>query len=762
MRKNVLFLLGLVIIFVLNVFIFTQKNHKEKNSIDVKSINQSFESVKSKLQSHKDYDSIVYYVRQIEHLQTNAKSCISESESHLKDISDLLRITQLDHVSQLQRADNLYLSEKQLYYAKQLSECRLFVYRSQEVISEYKNTIQKLSATQILKRSTPMWALSQSHWLDVVQHIDFEKMILISGLTLLTSTQWVIGYLVLIFALLMAVYIRSALKGILLKMENSHILWRSFLNVSSRFIVPCTLFGFYSVFLSQIYENRMPTPSLELLSHALLIYLFAIAISKYLFFPSRYFSGLFLLPIEVGRQFYRRIEVLFTFFLVGYIVSVVFREQAFPASFIDTVRTLYITLVGVTVMWAFYLWHRSPLVGRLQHGTTVFLSTLFTMVLSGLVIMEWFGYHRLAVFAFKGLFLTMIYTTTIAAVWRLIEVIYQWVDNKQYALARKVHQLFGVKFNKKLHEFTIIKMAVHLTVLSIYVIAILKSWDIAESFVGGLIDGLLHGFKFLGFTIIPLRLILALIAFAVILLMGRFLATSIAQKQHLKGEEDTQIAISTITIYISFSIALIFALLVTGIDFTGLAIIAGALSVGVGLGLQTIVNNFVSGLILLIEKPIKPGDRIVIGKTEGFERKIRIRSTQIATLSKEDVIVPNADLITQQVTNCMFRDRNSRVSCAVCVAYGSDVDLVKKLLLEVAEKNDDVVHEAPNEPVVLFSSFGNNGLHFDLWCVIHDVNKKYRVVSELNFAIDAEFRKHNVVMAYPQTDIHIKDYTVVK
>lgn len=762
MRKNVLFLMGLVIIFVLNVFIFTQKNHKEKYNVDVKSINQSFETIQGKLKSRQDYDSIVYYVRQLDQLQANAKSCVNESESHLKAISELLRTTQLDHVSQLQRADNQYLQEKQIYYAKQLSECRLFVYRSQEVISEYKDTIQQLSATQILKRSTPMWALNQGRWLDVMKHIDFEKMMSISGLTVLSNIQWVVGYLVLIFALLMAVYVRSALKGILLKMENSHILWRSFLNVSSRFIVPCTLFGFYSVFLSQIYENRMPTPSLELLSHAILIYLFAIAISKYLFFPSRYFSGLFLLPIDLGRQLYRRIEVLFTLFLLGYSVAVVLREQVFPVSFIDTVRTLYITLIGVTVVWAFWLWRRSPFVGRLQHGTTLFFSTLFTMVLSGLVMMEWFGYHRLAVFAFKGLFLTMIYTTIIAAVWRLIEVIYQWVDNKQYALARKVHQLFGVKFNKKLHEFTIIKFALHLTVLSLYVIAILKSWDIAENFVGGLIDGLLSGFKFLGFTIIPSRLVLSLISFSVILLTGRFLAASIAKKQHLKGEEDTQIAISTITIYISFSVALLFALVVTGVDFTGLAIIAGALSVGVGLGLQTIVNNFVSGLILLIEKPIKPGDRIVIGKTEGFVRKIRIRSTQIATLAKEDVIVPNADLITQQVTNYMFRDRNSRVTCSVCVAYGSDVDLVKKLLFEVAEKNDDVVHEMPNEPVVLFSSFGDNGLHFNLWCVIHDVNKKYRVVSELNFAIDAEFRRHHVVMAFPQTDIHIKDYTVVK
>lgn len=756
MRKNILFLMGLVIILVLNIFLFTQKNHAEKYRVDIQSIDQSFASIQKKLETHQDYDSLVFYVKRLDVLQGDAKTCVEDSEAHLKTIHDLLKANQLEHVISLPQADNQYLREKQQYYAKQLSECRLFVYRSTEVIADYKDTIQKLSATQILKRSTPIWAIPQNQWINAFQQIDFAKMLSISGLPLLTHTQWVIGYGILIFALLMAVYVRSTLKSILLKMETSHVLWRSFLNVASRFIVPCTLFGFYSVFLSQIFENRLPIPSLALLSHAILIYLFAMAISKYLFFPSHYFSGLFLLPMDLGKRLYQRMMFLFTVFLMGYAVAIVFREQQLPAEFIETIRTLFITVIAALVVWTYWLRHRTPITQPIQNATALFFSTLFTMILAALVITEWFGYHRLAVFAFQGLFLTVVYTTTVAAIWRLLEVIYQWVDNKQYAVARKAHQLFGVKFNRKLHEFAIIKIALQLSVFSFYVIAVLKSWNIAENFVENVTNGLLYGFKFLGFTIMPMRLVLAMIAFAVILLTGRFLATSIAQKKHLHGEDDTQIAIATIMTYISFAVALIFALIVTGMDFTGLAIIAGALSVGVGLGLQTIVNNFVSGLILLIEKPIKPGDRIVIGKTEGFVRKIRIRSTQIATLAKEDVIVPNADLITQQVTNYMFRDRTSRVTCSVCVEYGSDVALVKKLLLEAAEKHNDVVHEAPNEPIVLFSSFGENGLHFNLWCVIHDVNNKYRVVSELNFAIDALFRAHQVVMAFPQVDVHMK------
>lgn len=756
MRKNILFFMGLVIIFVLVVFIFTQKAHDQKNNFQIASANQSFESIQSKLESRKDYDSIVFYVRQLERLQNNAKKCVEDSASHLNALNELLKSTQIDHVSQLQRADNLYLQQKQLDFAKKLSECRLFVYRSKETIASYKDLIQELGATQILKHNTPIWMLSQAHWSEIMKQINFEQMLLISGLTELSSIQWVVGYFVLIFALLMAAYVRSALKKIMLNMQNSHTLWRSFLSVSSRFIVPCTLFGFYSVFLSQIYQGKMITPSLLLISNAMLIYLATLAISKYLFYPSRYFSGLFLLPVDFGRRFYRRLVIMLSLLLLGYIFSVIFREQVLPVSFIDTTRTLFITVVTIVMIWASWLWIQSIFASQIHYATALFFFSISTAVLSSLVITEWLGYHRLAVFAFNGLFFTILYTIMLAAAWRLIDGVYQWVDNRQYALSRKLYQLFGVKFNRKLHEFTIIKFSIHAVVLALYVMAVLKSWSVAENFLDILTSGLVNGFKFLGFNIIPLRLILALISFSTILLTGRFIATSIAHKQHLKGAEDTQIAISTIVTYIAFAVALLFGLLVTGMDFTGLAIIAGALSVGVGLGLQTIVNNFVSGLILLIEKPIKPGDRIVIGKTEGFVKKIRIRSTQIATMAKEDVIVPNADLITQQVTNYMYRDRNSRVLCSVSVAYGSDINLVKKLLLEVAAQNEDVVHESPNEPIVLFSSFGESGLRFELLCVIHDVNKKYIVVSELNFAIDTIFREHRISIPFPQRDIHIK------
>src|SRR3990167_11370829 len=755
MRKNFFFAIGIVVIIIINAIAFSQKNHLEKSAFNVDTSNQTFASIQKNLSLRNDYASIIFYVRQIENLENGAKKCVNDSESHLKTIGELLKSTEVDHVSQLQRADIQYLQGKQIHYVKQLSECRLFVYRSQEALSNYKDIIQKLSANQILKRITPIWKLNEMDWLQSLKVFDFEKFLVISGIELVSDNQWILGFVLLTFTMFIAFYLRLFLKRIMLEVEHTHLLWRALLSVLSKYIVPCAFFGFTSAFLNVIFQEVSTTPTIELISHAALTLTLLLALSKFLFYPASSIPGLFSVSSDVGRMLYRSTFFLVIILFFGYVCAMFMREQALPLSLLELSRTVFVTIIAGIVAWIFMVWYRSVHATQVGSANFVLFSMLFMLTLSALVVVEWIGYHRLAVFLISGLFLTAIFTVMAVLAWRFIDALYDWVDNKQYVLSRKVHQLFGVKYNKKMHEIFLIKLSAYFVVLSFYVIAILKSWSISPIFVDLIGDGLLHGFKFSGLMIVPSRLVFALITFSIVLLIGRFFAATIAKKHHFKGEEDTQIAISTITIYVAFAIALIFSMLMTGVDFTGLAIIAGALSVGVGLGLQNIVNNFVSGLILLIEKPIKPGDRIVIGKTEGFVRKIRIRSTQIATLAKEDVIVPNADLITQPVTNHMFRDRTSRLVCAVSVAYGSDVQLVKKLLLEVASQHPEVVKEEQNEPLVFFSSFGESSLAFHLWCVIQDVNKKFSVTSDLNFAIDAIFREHHISIAFPQLDVHI-------
>jgi small-conductance mechanosensitive channel len=256
--------------------------------------------------------------------------------------------------------------------------------------------------------------------------------------------------------------------------------------------------------------------------------------------------------------------------------------------------------------------------------------------------------------------------------------------------------------------------------------------------------------------IYPTRIFLGIIVFCIIYLTARALSNKISGHQHFEEEEETQVAVASILTYIGFSIAAISGLLIAGFDFTGLAIIAGALSVGIGLGLQSIVNNFVSGLILLIEKPIKPGDRISVDGVEGFVKKIRVRSTQLITSSREDIIIPNSNLITRNVVNYMLTDKHCRVTFDISVAYGSDTYLVRDTLLEVANQHDEVIKTERNKACVLLHAFGDSALIFRLSCLIKDVNRKSTIQSDINFEIDRIFRERRIEMPFIQREIHLK------
>ena len=217
----------------------------------------------------------------------------------------------------------------------------------------------------------------------------------------------------------------------------------------------------------------------------------------------------------------------------------------------------------------------------------------------------------------------------------------------------------------------------------------------------------------------------------------------------------------TITGYCGFSLAVIVGLSFAGFSFSSLAVIAGALSVGIGFGMQNIVNNFVSGLIILFERPVKRGDWIKIGTTEGYVQKISVRSTLIQTFDRSDVIVPNSELISNQVTNMMLNDNFGRLIVPIGVAYGSDTELVRTILLKIATDNEEVINDgsAP-KPLVLFIAFGDNSLNFELRCHLANIDKRLLVKSAINYQIDRAFREHNISMPFPQRDLYIKEFPV--
>jgi small-conductance mechanosensitive channel len=217
-----------------------------------------------------------------------------------------------------------------------------------------------------------------------------------------------------------------------------------------------------------------------------------------------------------------------------------------------------------------------------------------------------------------------------------------------------------------------------------------------------------------------------------------------------------RVAVAALVRYVVLGIAFIVVLQFVGIDMTSLALLFGALGVGIGFGLQNITNNFVSGLIILLERPIKVGDRIDMGGVSGDVINISMRATTIRTNDNISMIVPNSDFITSTVINWSHTDRNVRFNFPVSVSYREDPERARALLLEVARENEGVL--VTPSPDVLFKEYADSAIVLNLRVWTWEYADRPGVLkSQLYYAIFRKFREHGVEIPYPQRDVHIKE-----
>jgi len=283
--------------------------------------------------------------------------------------------------------------------------------------------------------------------------------------------------------------------------------------------------------------------------------------------------------------------------------------------------------------------------------------------------------------------------------------------------------------------------------------------------IWGRYDGLkeaMKGLLALGFNLGSQRISVGLAITSAGILYGSFLASWTVQKLLMdevlarrRVEAGVRVSIARLVHYVFIFVGFVLALLILGFEFTKLTIMLSALGVGIGFGLQSVVNNFVSGLILLFERPVRVGDFIELDGKWAEIKKIGLRSTTVQTFDQADLIIPNADLVNNQVTNWTLSNRRVRVAIPVGVAYGSDVSLVMETLMACAIASSNV-SKMPM-PQVLFLSFGESTLDFELRVWVPQAEERLKVKSELHQAIDRSFREAKIEIAFPQRDLHLRN-----
>lgn len=362
--------------------------------------------------------------------------------------------------------------------------------------------------------------------------------------------------------------------------------------------------------------------------------------------------------------------------------------------------------------------------------------------------LELAGYGQLALYWY-----TSWGRTLVVVLWATLSffLLYEW--HAFFAASARTDQN-EMKVTARSFKWLLIRLG-WVTWMIALVVCLLLAWGAKQTVLLGLIQvigrplqvGSMR-FSLLGF----------LYAF-VILLFTRTAARfwrQILQKRILSDsglEAGVQNSVATIMVYLLWIFGILIALTALGLSSTSLTVAFGALGVGLGFGLQNIFNNFVSGLILLFERPVQVGDVVEVNGTWGVITKINVRATQVQTYDNASLIIPNSEFISKQVTNWSFKDLRLRRIITVGVAYGSDVELVRKTLLEVAD-NHPRVFKKP-EPDVLFDDFGDSALIFRLrvWTTIDFFAYG---PSDIRFEIDRLFRERDITIAFPQRDIHIR------
>ncbi len=383
------------------------------------------------------------------------------------------------------------------------------------------------------------------------------------------------------------------------------------------------------------------------------------------------------------------------------------------------------------------------------------------LIAFGIIAAALSGYVALARFVAQQVLLTGIVVLLMWLGYLAIRALTREPPQRTRPVGDMLEHRFGIDAPRRHQLARLTEIALTLGLAICALPFLMLQWGFSGADIRDWLTSLLFGIEIGQFRISLVRILGGILLFIALLLATRMIQRVLRERADT-SRMDAGIAnsIETVVGYAGTGIAGLIAVSYAGLDITNLAIVAGALSVGIGFGLQSIVNNFVSGLILLIERPIKVGDRIVVGGVPGQVRSINVRATEIETGDRASLIVPNSELITGRVLNLTHRNSIGSVSVKVRVGYGSNPEQVIAILKSCAEAHPQVLRTPA--PGAVLEGFGDSALLFSLSVTLPDIGQAGAVQSELRIAVIKALREAGIDIPYNQVDVTLHDLDQVK
>lgn len=754
-----------IIVILLGVFIHSGASHAAKDDFDPEFANQTLDKLSIKLSTQNLVAEDLFSASKILlQMQSQAQECVDNYNKEIENLEvHLPGPSSGISPNSVLTPEQQYLFNKKNEAMDKRTKCKIFVLRSQEAITAFTETAENITTSEIFSQGPNTARLLQdirAHWDNMRggfnSSLFLDKLGLpqLSGILLFIVLIW--GSLSGWFALKAKLELSRALSFFKTTMGAEQRL-QSAICVLHAHCTSLVLSGSFCLLVTAHFLYSQKGHYLLVLSIGWLLWALFKTLISFLFLPPNSYLAFCEISDKVANRLVFRLKILGLLCVAGTLGFYILADQSYSQDLYFLMKAIFFSLIAISMFSILWTINLAPILLIRYKKARGFVSFILSILLITVLISEWNGYQNFSTYLLSGISISVLTLFLAWLIHSFSRLLIRSFNTQDTFLQQKLQNYLGTEKEDTLPELAGLRFAFFIMIWGTAILVITTTWSLSESWSLDLKQAILEGFAVGEATIVPSRIIFGFITFFILVTISRFIRALVRQQKTSKPARARQEAFASILGYIGFSLALLFALLIAGVNLAGLALIAGALSVGIGFGLQNIVNNFVSGIVLLLERPIKPGDRIIVGDQEGFVKKVSIRSTRIYTLEHSDVIVPNAQLVSDQVTNFMYKNHKWRITTFVGVAYGSPVELVAKLMFEAACAHPQILDKGADQPKVFFKEFSDNALTFEMWSIIKDVNLKEPVNSELNFAIDKIFRENNIEIAFPQTDLHIKD-----